>query len=160
MRCPPFTYSNQERTACLLFDQIIDQNGTLWRPFNLSPEQFCKDPNNQHVCNKNLSLVGPMRHQLRGGSKPQEVIFFVSNHQALDTDRFEFHKSKTASPTQTDHSYVYMLLNMRNAYLSDLQEFLEDDLFEQEKQHLQQQNLQFREKASLMAADRYARTRM
>lgn len=53
-----------------------------------------------------------------------------------------------------------MLLNMRNAYLSDLQEFLEDDLFEQEKEHLQQQNLQFREKASLMAADRYARTRM
>jgi len=36
-----------------------------------------------------------------------------------------------------------MLLNLRNAYISDLQEFLEDDLFEQEKKHLQQQNVQF-----------------
>jgi len=51
-----------------------------------------------------------------------------------------------------------MLLNLRNAYISDLQEFLEDDLFEQEKKHLQQQNVQFKERASMLAADRYARS--
>lgn len=135
--CPIFTYSNAERTACLLYDQITDRHGTLWRPFNLSPDQFCKEKNNLLACNKDQSLVGPMRHQLRTGVQTQEVIFFFSNHQALKTDRYEFHKSKTAPEAQTDHSYVYMLLNLRNAYLSDLQEFLEDDLFEQEKQHLQ-----------------------
>ena len=75
-------------------------------------------------------------------NEKQQVIFFISNHQELNTDRFEFHKSKSAPEAQTNSSYVYMLLNMRNAYLSDLQEFLEDDLFEHEKQHLQQKGLQ------------------
>lgn len=73
-----------------------------------------------------------------GQQKTSPVIFFMSNHAELNTDRYEFHQSKTAPEAQTHNSYVYMLLNMRNAYLSDLQEFLEDDLFELEKQHVSQ----------------------
>jgi len=61
--CPSFTHPNRDRTACLLYDQVIDKAGTLWQPYNLSPDQFCKDANNQHVCNKQQSLVGPMRHR-------------------------------------------------------------------------------------------------
>lgn len=28
--CPNWTYPNKEKTACLLYDQIVDSNGTLW----------------------------------------------------------------------------------------------------------------------------------
>ena len=64
----------------------------------------------------------------------QDVLFFFTNGSPLETDAIEFHKQKSTSEINQNHSYIYLIFELKHAQVSQIQDFLEEDVFAKELQ--------------------------
>jgi len=121
--CPEYTYSDEDRVSCQLFDSIIDSLHNNFHVYRLSDiEDVCQRSDFQAICDTNQKSLGPILLDPDSTDKTQPVFFFT-NKDALDTDRFEFHKSK--SSVVSDRSYVFMLYQQQDVDISLLDDYLE-----------------------------------
>ena len=76
---------------------------------------FCQKEENMHACDdEDASVVGPIKLDETSKSQTQPV-FYLANQSSLNTDRYEFHKSRKSQVA--DSSYIYMLYEIQNVTL-------------------------------------------
>jgi len=63
-----------------------------------------------------------------GDDRFSDYIFYLSNQDPLEIDRYDFHQSKVSTETLTKHSYIYMLFNLQNTPISKLKQFFDSSL--------------------------------
>jgi hypothetical protein len=57
------------------------------------PDLLCDYQENAHLCDDNRKAVGPIKLDIES-EDPAEPVFFLTNREPLETERYEFHKSK------------------------------------------------------------------
>lgn len=118
-RCPDFTFPNSERTKCVPYDRITTKYGNMFALYMLRPEQFCRKKENIHYCNQDKNAIGPI-NQNKFINTNQDVLFFFTNSSPLLTDSIEFHKQKSTSETNQNHSYIYLIFELKHAQVSQI----------------------------------------
>lgn len=91
---------------------------------------MCLEKDQQFSCNKNKTVIGPINfHQdYKEDGIGQNLVFFMANRDELDTDQFEFHKSKHGHELQNKKSYIYVIATLSSAHVSQVEQFIEDDV--------------------------------
>lgn len=84
------------------------------------PSQICSA--NSHFCDG--SLLGPIKNKTQTSEK-SDLIFYFANKEKLETSRYDFHISKMSDELHLNKSYVYLLYNIKNAPVGQLEEFLD-----------------------------------
>ena len=85
-----------------------------------NPDQICTE--GSYFCDG--KILGPVKNKTEN-SDQSDLIFYFSNKEALKTDRYDFHVSKMSDEVHLEKSYVYLLYNIKNAPVGQLQEFLD-----------------------------------
>jgi len=122
-KCPAHTHSTMDRTSCEPFD-MVSESGNLY-PIHqvVRPDFFCRDVKNSQICKEESDQIGPIPASYESSMKGQSVFYFT-NREPLITDRYEFHTSKFAAPLTANASYVYMLLELKNAPANLLTDYI------------------------------------
>lgn len=69
-------------------------------------------------------MLGPIKNKTQTSEK-SDLIFYFANKEKLETDRYDFHLSKMSDELHLSKSYVYLLYNIKNAPVGQLEEFLD-----------------------------------
>jgi len=96
-QCPEYTFSNEDKTACIPYDIITDQANNMHHLNKLMrADVFCSTQKNQNICDEGKREIGPITLPSVPGHKSQKV-FFLSNRESLMTEMYDFHKSKVSA---------------------------------------------------------------
>ena len=120
------------RKTCVAYDTFTEKSKYMFPSYLLRPDVICRNGKNGNICESDREIVGPIKAKRQAGdteaSKTQPVYYFT-NRQPLQTERYEFHKSLYTDRMQNDQSYVYMLFDLTNAPISQLSEFIQQDKY-------------------------------
>ena len=95
------------------------------------------DEANQYACDGEYSsVVGPIKYDKESNDK-QQPVFFFSNEQPLETDKYEFHKNRKSLVANS--SYVYMLYELDNIDVGIIEDYLATDISDSTIQMLKQE---------------------
>ena len=84
------------------------------------PAGFCSSVQNQNLCDGSSSQIGLIVSRVED-ERFNKAVFFFSDRQPLETDRFEFHSKQSGENNQ---SYIYMLFDLKHAPISQVKEYL------------------------------------
>lgn len=129
MPCPAFTYSSDDRQSCRVYEQITDSTGKRYQPYILNKiEKFCSIEEFSHLCDHTPDTLGPIKLD-ENSHDTNQPIFFFTDKKPLQTDRYDFHKSRFSDVGE--NSFVYMLYTSPKIELSQIEEFMEVETDEQ-----------------------------
>ena len=98
---------------------IISDEGITNILYFLRPEYFCQSNTNSHVCDPDKKLMGPFKYNQGSDGRPEWIAFF-SDATPLDIEEYSYHKSRLSTDTKINHSYLYLLADIKNANLGSL----------------------------------------
>ena len=82
---------------------------------------------NQHACDDEYNrVIGPILFDESTPEDRTQPVFYLANEQALETDRYEFHKNRKSEVANS--SYVYMLYELDDIDVNKLENYLSSDL--------------------------------
>jgi hypothetical protein len=138
MKCPDYSHTDPTHTHCIPFDIIYDELHNKLHLYQLIyPNIFCRNQENAHICDTER-VVGPIKLDDTSDDKGQPMFFFT-NKEGLQTERFEFHKSKKSSVA--DISYIYMLYQQQNVDIKVLDEYLDQNQMSSQQVALSEEQL-------------------
>ena len=83
---------------------------------------LCELSESVHICDSSQRAIGPIPLDNESEESTQPYFFFAER-EPLQTERFEFHKSKSSPVSST--SYIYMLHMQQNVELEQLDDYLD-----------------------------------